>query len=368
MVAVGALPRLRASAALAVKTGGKTGVSLHVIRPADAGRPNFGALGMEDYAPPAAGQTFAELVDAYLASPAFAKLKAHTKRGYRVSLRRLRIVFGAMPAGEVTTALLQHYVEQRAVETPAAAKMDGAVAGVVFSAAVRRGAVAANPLRDCRLPVCLPRERYVEDSELAEFRRHCDKRMDAYIALKLAIGARQSQIVGLRWRDWNGRELALGAAKKGRATRYHGQALEAALDACARAFHGAALAAPPAADKAIVANRDGRPYRQGSRGFMKRWPTIMRRFVAAGGRHFTEHDLRAKVASDSDSLELAQQRLGHTTSQVTQRVYRRAPVRVAASTAGAASGRQLDIFEARPAERKPPAKAARKPAKERAIL
>lgn len=37
---------------------------------------------------------------------------------------------------------------------------------------------------------------------------------------------------------------------------------------------------------------------------------------------FTEHDLRAKVASDTN-IEHAQQLLGHATSEITNRIYRR---------------------------------------------
>jgi integrase len=39
---------------------------------------------------------------------------------------------------------------------------------------------------------------------------------------------------------------------------------------------------------------------------------------------FTEHDLRAKVASDTDS-EHARQLLGHATSEMTEKEYRRRP-------------------------------------------
>ncbi len=43
---------------------------------------------------------------------------------------------------------------------------------------------------------------------------------------------------------------------------------------------------------------------------------------------FQERDLRAKTASDSDTLEEASARLGHASTAITQRVYRRKPVRV----------------------------------------
>lgn len=43
---------------------------------------------------------------------------------------------------------------------------------------------------------------------------------------------------------------------------------------------------------------------------------------------FTEHDLRAKVGSDAESLEKARALLQHADARTTQRIYRRKPERV----------------------------------------
>lgn len=48
---------------------------------------------------------------------------------------------------------------------------------------------------------------------------------------------------------------------------------------------------------------------------------------------FTEHDLRAKVASDNN-LDRAQQLLGHSSSAITDRVYRRKAEIIAPSHRG----------------------------------
>jgi integrase len=40
---------------------------------------------------------------------------------------------------------------------------------------------------------------------------------------------------------------------------------------------------------------------------------------------FTEHDLRGKAGSDAETLERAQQLLGHADAKITKRVYRRKP-------------------------------------------
>jgi integrase len=54
----------------------------------------------------------------------------------------------------------------------------------------------------------------------------------------------------------------------------------------------------------------------------------MGKYLEAGGKRFTEHDLRAKVASDSEDLDVAQARLQHQSRTTTNRVYRRAPTKV----------------------------------------
>jgi integrase len=41
--------------------------------------------------------------------------------------------------------------------------------------------------------------------------------------------------------------------------------------------------------------------------------------------HFTEHDLRAKCASDASTLEHARQLLANADGKITERVYRRKP-------------------------------------------
>ena len=46
------------------------------------------------------------------------------------------------------------------------------------------------------------------------------------------------------------------------------------------------------------------------------------------GESLTEHDLRAKCASDATSLEHARALLSHADDRMTKRAYRRAPERV----------------------------------------
>jgi integrase len=45
-------------------------------------------------------------------------------------------------------------------------------------------------------------------------------------------------------------------------------------------------------------------------------------------KNFTEHDLRAKFASDAATLEHAKSLLAHADSRLIERVYRRKPERI----------------------------------------
>jgi integrase len=62
-------------------------------------------------------------------------------------------------------------------------------------------------------------------------------------------------------------------------------------------------------------------------GWNSMWKRFMKRLLTETKitERFTEHDLRAKCASDAESLGRAQQLLGHADSKITERVYRRKP-------------------------------------------
>ena len=62
-------------------------------------------------------------------------------------------------------------------------------------------------------------------------------------------------------------------------------------------------------------------------GWDRLWQRFMGRVLTETkvSERFTEHDLRAKCASDAESLEHARQLLAHADSRLTARVYRRKP-------------------------------------------
>jgi len=86
-------------------------------------------------------------------------------------------------------------------------------------------------------------------------------------------------------------------------------------------------------DAPLFVTRQGKPYidKLGRcNGFDSLWQRFMGKVLADTNvyERFQERDLRAKVASESDTLIEASERLGHADTNITQRVYRRKPVRV----------------------------------------
>lgn len=173
-----------------------------------------------------------------------------------------------------------------------------------------------------RLKGPTPRTRYVEDVELNAFLEKCGNDfIRAYVDLKMLTGLRQGQLLSLRREWWDSKQLIVPPAKGGRATAYadnpQGE-LANAIQALA-GVHG-----PNAvrSTEFIVTTRRGKPYT--TDGFRAIWSRAMKKYLdATGNERFTENDLRAKVATDAESLLHAQERLGHTSSKTTLTHYTR---------------------------------------------
>ncbi|MFD2271778.1 hypothetical protein ACFS07_13095 [Undibacterium arcticum] len=84
----------------------------------------------------------------------------------------------------------------------------------------------------------------------------------------------------------------------------------------------------------LFCTRKGTGYINEAKGTASGWDSVWQRFMVRVLEEtkvvevFTEHDLRAKCASDAETLEHARSLLAHADSRVTDRIYRRKPERV----------------------------------------
>jgi integrase len=241
-----------------------------------------------------------------------------TQSEYLKAINRLRGVFGQMSPKALKPRHVYQYMDKR---PPTAGNREKATLSAIMTACVRWGALDRNIVREVKRNVERPRDRYVTDEEVEAFLSHCGSLLKAYVDLKLLTGLRQGQILNLKLSDWDGERLTVPAAKGGRTVVYSGDGLKGAVEDSFAIRKGRALRS-----LYIFSTRTGQHY--SGDGFRSIWQRAMHKYIAAGNERFTDHDLRAKVASDSASLSDAQNRLGHQSSQLTQRVYRRKPSEV----------------------------------------
>ena len=246
-------------------------------------------------------------------------LAPRSQSDYRKAIATLRPVFGHMRPSALKPRQVYEFMSHRPRVT---GNREKAVLSAVMTQCVRWGAIDRNLVREVKRNRETPRDRYVTDAELDLFISRCTPMMRAYVELKMLTGLRQAQVLGLRRTDWDGEVLQVPGAKADRTVRYTGLKLRAAIKACLALQKGEG----EVASLYILSTRTGNRYT--GDGFRSIWQRVMRKYMAAGGVRFTEHDLRAKVASDSATLEAASARLGHQHQSTTKRVYHRKPVEV----------------------------------------
>ena len=84
----------------------------------------------------------------------------------------------------------------------------------------------------------------------------------------------------------------------------------------------------------LFCNRRGEGYINEETGLANGWDSMWQHFMERVLKEtkveesFTEHDLRAKCASDAETLEHARALLSHADGRTTERIYRRKPERV----------------------------------------
>jgi len=194
-----------------------------------------------------------------------------------------------------------------------------------YTKAVEWGYIDRHPFKgEVRLQGEKPRDRYVEDWEVVECLALASKRkkgsvlaIQAYMRLKLMTGMARGDLLRLQAENLKDDGVHIQrhktAGTTGKRTIY-----EWTPELCAAVE--LAKAVRPALSPFLFCNRDGKSYIDESTGEAHGWDSMWQRFmdrVLAETKvtaRFTEHDLRAKCASDAESLEQSVNSLGSTPS------------------------------------------------------
>jgi integrase len=297
---------------------------------------------------PDKANTVGQLLDRYTLQVVPTK-EPPTRAGNLLALATLRKVFGDMPIGALTPQDVYKFVDRRSIKkTNAAGRTVGGrtvahreieVLSHAYTKAVEWGYIARHPFRgEVRLEGEKPRTRYVEDWEIVEClaiesrqKKGSVHAIHAYMRLKLMTGMARGDL--LRLTAANLKEDGVHvqrhktAGSTGKRTIYEWTPeLRAAVEL--------ARQARPVLSPFLFCNRRGEGYIDEATGNCHGWDSMWGRFMervlseTKVTERFTEHDLRAKCASDADSLEHARALLSHADARTTEAIYRRKPERV----------------------------------------
>lgn len=291
-------------------------------------------------------KTIGALLDRYSLEELPKKSPRHQVERRR-ALRNLKAVFGDAPLDWIKPQNVYQYVESRKATRIAAHRAVDALSHA-FTKAVEWGLMDRHPFKgEVRLEGEAPRVRYVEDWELIEVLALSSKRklgsvlmLQAYIRLKLLTGLARSDLLRLNPTDdfkadgiYVTRHKTAG--KTGKSTIYEWN------DDLRAAVATATAVRPAKVNHLLFCTRAGEcyidPIKETASGWDSMWQRFMIRVMEETklSTRFTEHDLRAKCASDAESLEHARALLSHVDSRVTDRIYRRKPERVQPGKIGA---------------------------------
>ncbi|NYT44571.1 integrase [Alcaligenaceae bacterium] len=300
-------------------------------------------------------RTIGQLLDRYALEVVPTKAVS-THEQQAIWIRQLHKVFGAMGLHEMKPRLVYSYVDQRTqkkAETitdettgkertvmrggKVTAHREIELLSHAFTKAVEWGYLDAHPFKgEVRLQGEKSRDRYVEDWEVVEVLALSSKRkkgsvlaIQAYLRIKLMTGLARSDLLrlqeGVHLKD-DGihvqRHKTAGSTGKRTVYQWSPELRTAVRQA---------RMVRPVLSPFLFCDRYGKGYIDEETGKADGWDSMWGRFMGRVLKEtkvsvrFTEHDMRAKCASDAKTLEHARALLAHADARTTDAIYRRRP-------------------------------------------
>jgi integrase len=275
-------------------------------------------------------QNVGELLDRY--AHEVIPLKApRTQTSNLASIAKLRGVFGEMPIEAVKPKHVYQFKDLRGKQGKTAANRDIEVLSHAFTKAIEWGFCENHPIKGKVQKFSRPpRNRYIEDWELAEALAVASPLLSAYIELKLLTGLRRGDLLSLKVSDL--KEDGIHVTPRKTANSTGKKMIFEWTESLRESVNRVLKIRKKVLSVWLFHTNRGQPYLKEdgtANGFDSLWQRFMAKAIQQTSLvcRFTEHDLRAKVASDLE-LTHATKLLGHSSSAVTDRIYRRKPNRV----------------------------------------
>ncbi|WP_428398207.1 tyrosine-type recombinase/integrase [Marinobacter salarius] len=218
-----------------------------------------------------------------------------TQKDNRKELKQLRSVFGNMHPAELTTMHCQQYLDIRGKQSKTQANHEIALLSHIFRKAMQWGVVNSNPVKGVEKHRVKARDRNPEHWEIDEFLSVATPFITAWVDFKLMTGLRQGDILALKVDVLRTDGIWGRASKTGK--RYFVE-----MDNELKAAIKALMACNRVQGLTVVCNRSGQPLTEDA--FRNRWQDVMNKALAETklSERFTEHDLRARYATDLDEM------------------------------------------------------------------
>jgi integrase len=276
--------------------------------------------------------TVGQLLDRYALEVVPTKA-ASTRASNLLYIKQLRAVFGEMPLESIKPKHVYKYVDSRSAKVSAHREVE--VLSHAYTKAVQWGYIDRHPFKgEVRLEGEKPRTRYVEDWELLEALSLPSPKLkssieiiQAYLKLKLLTGLRRSDLLQLTVADLQEDGIHVTPSKTANSS---GARIIIQWSDELRTAIAEVKRVRPVLSPYLFCTRRAECYVKED-GKANGWDSIWQRFMdklltdTKLTQRFTEHDIRAKCASDALTLAHAQQLLSHADSRTTQRIYRRKP-------------------------------------------
>lgn len=276
------------------------------------------AAAMYEYAqitgPGGACRTLADAVERYMREVAC----QNAEETYKAKLRHGKIIKEAM--GKVRPQAISPqaiYKFRDIVSKRGKVQANRIIATLshVFGSCIEWGLVTSNPCREVKRYKEAARKRYVEDWEFKAFGDFAGEQIAAYMGFKLLTGLRKSDILNMMRSQIQSDGIHVQTGKTGKKMIIErSPALDAAIARINKLRKVTSVY--------LFSTKKGGKYTVD--GFSAIWKRKMVKALDEGiiQERFTEHDLRAKTASDTD-LKHASELLTHSDQKTTLKHYRR---------------------------------------------
>lgn len=242
------------------------------------------------------------------------------------SIKVLMPVFGSMAITAIKPMHVYKFMDLRSKQGKTAANRDLEVLSHAFSKAIEWGLCETHPIKQkVKKFSTPPRTRYVEDWEIEESLKVANPFLTAYIKLRLMLGLRRGDMLSIKLSDL--KEDGIHVTPRKTQTTTGKSSVYEWTDELRSAVKQVKKIPCKVGSIWLFHTRGGKPYiteDSKANAFDSLWQRFMKKVLTETKvtERFTEHDLRAKVASDTE-IEHARQLLGHSSSEITDKVYRR---------------------------------------------